>query len=127
MPRRIDALARRVRHDPFFLASALADYARTEQLDEGGLASRLGCSLDDLGPLRLCRRPRSDPALFRQDVAAIAARFKVNGDVIAEAVRRADAIAAMQQTPAQGHGLLMAARDRHEAESAREEPEDEPS
>jgi len=112
MTSRIDALAKRVQSDPFFLASALADYAHSEGLDEQGLAGRLGCSLETLGPLRLCRRPHPEPTLFRQDLNQIASRFSVKGDVLAEAVRRSDAISGMRRGTKSEHRFLMAARDR---------------
>jgi hypothetical protein len=60
MTSRIDALARRLDKDEFFLASVLRIYALSEQLDEHGLADRLGCELGTLHLLRLCRRPRTD-------------------------------------------------------------------
>ncbi len=112
MTRRIAAFARRVEADPFFLASALSDYAHSEELDEQGLALALGCSLDTLSQLRLCRRPHPDPASFRADIDRIAARFAVRATVLAEAVRRADALAGLRHTATDGRGLLMAARDR---------------
>lgn len=117
MADRLDALARRVQSDPAFLAAALADYARSERLDERGLAAALGCPPEQLSALRLCRRPRAEPAgQFRRDVEQIGARFGVRADVLAEAVRRADALAALRQAAAAERGTLMAARDR-EAES----------
>jgi len=112
MASRIDALAQRLQDDPFFLASALADYARSERLDDGALAVVLGCSVKTLGPLRLCRRPHPEPRLFRQDVERIASRFGVKADVLAAAVRRSDALSRMRRGENSGSGLLVAARDR---------------
>lgn len=118
MPGRIDALARRVESDPEFLASALADYARSEGLDDEGLAAVLGCSVTVLGPLRLCLRPRPQAGQFRTDVDEIATRFGVRRDALVEVVRRADALAALRRPPSsQEHGLLMAARDRAQDDS----------
>jgi hypothetical protein len=110
MSERLDALARRVQRDPAYLAAALADYARGERLNERGLAAALGCPVEQLTPLRLCFRPRSDR--FRADVEQIAARFGVRPDVLAEAVRRSDALAALRQGAPSQQGTLMAARDR---------------
>lgn len=113
MSNRIAALARRVEGDEFFLAFALADYARTERLDDRGLAERLGCSEEALISLRLCRRPDSDPAVFRREVDRIASRFGADAAMIAEAVRRSDALRVMRSKAAIGEsGMLMAARDR---------------
>lgn len=112
MTSRIDALARRVQKDPFFLASALADYAESEGLNAQGLASRLGCSPEFLSPLGLCCRPRREPAFFRQDVEQITSRFGLKSTVLAEVVRRSDALSALRRGKTSETGLLMAARDR---------------
>ncbi len=115
MVSRINELASRVQSDPFFLASALADYARSEGLDERGLARRLGCPLETLGPLGLCRRPRPEPVLFRQDTGRITSRFGVKAEVLAEVVRRSNALSVMQRGAKSERGLLMAARDRKDS------------
>jgi hypothetical protein len=107
----LDALARKVQGDPFFLASLLALYARSEGLDDGGLAAALGCPPGKLTELRLCRAPRPDPAGFREDVAGIAAEFGLDADRLAGAVMRGRAIREIGAAPAGGRGFLMAARD----------------
>jgi hypothetical protein len=112
VPSRLEALARRVTDDPFFLGSALADYARSEGLDDAGLAAALGCSGEALARLRLCRRPDAAPERFWDQVVVIAHRFGARPDVIAEAVRRADALAGLREPAVSERGLLMAARDR---------------
>jgi hypothetical protein len=114
MDPRIEALARRVRANPAFLASALAAYARSERLDEQGLAAALGCGVVVLPLLELCRRPRPEPALFARDVRAIAARFGVDAPVLAAAVRRSDVLDGLRRTPAAASAALLAARDRHD-------------
>jgi hypothetical protein len=121
----LPALAHRVRQDPFFLASALAIYAESEAMDDQQLAKQLGCTVDTLAPVRLCRRPRAEPPLFRQDVEMIAARFGLHADVLAAAVRRADAITALRREAEGGQGALIAARDRRDDQPpiASDEPE----
>ena len=104
-------LARRVETDPYFLGYALAQYAKTEELSDEDLARVLGCDIASLTRLRLCRRPRREPALFRQDVGRIASTFKIDDERLGEAVRRADALDALKTALAE-HGFLMAARDR---------------
>lgn len=126
MTNRIDALARRVEGDDFFLASALADYARSEGLDEHGLAAALGCPTATLGPLRLCRRPRPAPAAFRDDIDSIATRFAVRADVLSAIVRRSDALSRLRRPTAGGRGLLMAARDRDDDRAGADRTEGEP-
>lgn len=123
----IAELARRVEADPFFLASALAEYARSEGLDSSELAAWLGCSAAILPRLALCRRPRPSP-YFQADVDRIAARFGVRPDALARVARRADVLATLRRpatrdegvkgsgpaTEDRAAGLLMAARDRAE-------------
>jgi hypothetical protein len=112
MAGRIDRLARRVEPDQRFLAAALAGYARSEHMSDTDLAASLGCPVETLAALRLCLRPRADH--FGDDIDEIAARFQLDDVVLAEAVRRADALESMRQPtlPDAGTGLLRAARDR---------------
>lgn len=120
--KRVAALARRIEGDEFFLASALADYARTEHLDEQRLAKELGCSMEDLVSLRLCRRPRPHPESFRREVNQIASRFGARADILAEAVRRSDALRAMRAgSTGEKGGTLMAARDHRQEGSEGDE------
>jgi len=116
--KRITALVQRIEGDDFFLASALADYARSEHLEEQGLAGALGCSEEDLVSLRLCRRPRPQPESFRREVNRIASRFGARTDVLAEVIRRSDALRAMRaRSTEETSGTLMAARDRRRGSS----------
>jgi hypothetical protein len=117
---RIEGFARRLRSDPYFLASALEDYAHSEGLDGAGLAAALGCPREELGALGLCRRPRSEPETFADDVRRIAGRFGLSEDRLAEVVRRSDALLAMRE--AEAEDVIAAARDRIAAEAP---PDDE--
>ena len=115
MTDRVAALARRVESDERFLASALADYAYAEELDDQALARRLECHTEVLVSLRLCLRPEPGAEVFRREVDRIATRFGVDARVLAEAVRLSAAVRAMRDKASIGKGgLLMAARDRHE-------------
>jgi hypothetical protein len=109
----LDHLASRVATDPLFLASVLAEYARSEGLDDGGLATALGCARTDLTRLRLCGTPRSDPEQFRTDIAAIAERFAIDTNTLAAIVRRGQSLARLRATQpgAIEPGFLLAARD----------------
>jgi hypothetical protein len=107
-------LARRVAGEPDFLACALAEYARGEQLDDPGLAARLGCPVETLTHLRLCRMPREEAPLFWQDVEQIARRFGVGADFLAEVARRGLSLFHLRNSPAsrpQEPGIFLAARD----------------
>jgi hypothetical protein len=116
-------LAQRLAAAPDFLAFALAAFARSERLDDTALAARLGCAVETLSHLRLCRTPRAQAPLFWQDVERIAQRFSVSADVLAEIARRGQSLAQLRNTEqAQGSGFLLAARDDDER---REEPPEE--
>lgn len=112
MADRLASFARRVSDDRFFLASALRDFARSEGLDEAGLAAFLDCRVEALPAIRLCRRPV--PASFREDIGHIAERFSLDDAALAEAVRRADVLAALRNAAAES--ALAAARDREDGE-----------
>jgi hypothetical protein len=115
MTDRVAAMARRLESDERFLASALADYAHAEELDDQALAQRLGCRTKTLVSLRLCLRPEPEPVVFRREVERIASRFGANARVLAEALRLSAAIGVMRDKAGmEEKGLLMAARDRNE-------------
>lgn len=115
MTDRIAALARRVEEEEIFLASVLADYARSENLDDQGMAERFDCPTKTLISLRLCLRPDPQPDVFRREVDRIASRFEIDAGLLAEAIRRSNALRLMRsKANAEEGGLLMAARDRRE-------------
>jgi hypothetical protein len=111
MSDRMAALARRVVDDPFFLAAALAAYARAEGLSDVLLAQRLGCTPVLLDTVRLCRTPRLSAREFQEDVDRIATVFQIDATVLAEVVRRADSLRAFRTVAEKRAGYLMAARD----------------
>lgn len=105
--------AERASARPFYLASALQALAHAERLDDAELAARLGCDMDRLPALLLCRRPTGEGAMFRADVEAIADRFGVSAAGLAQMLRRADALVRLRETGQQRPGsVLAAARDR---------------
>lgn len=107
----LDHLAARVGTDPLFLANALAEYARSEALDDDGLAAALGCARGDLTRLKLCGAPRAEH--FRADVDAIAGHFGIDPNTLTAVVRRGQSLARLRAAqPAEGApGFLLAARD----------------
>ncbi len=107
-------LAERLAGAADFLACALAEYARSERLEDAALAAKLDCSVETLMHLRLCRMPRGQAPLFWQDVERIAVRFSVNADVLAEITRRGQGLMNLRQIESgqrQEPGFLLAARD----------------
>jgi hypothetical protein len=109
----LNHLAARVATDPLFLASALAEYSRSEGLDDDGLATALGCLRTDLTRLRLCSVPRPDPEMFHADVLAIAERFGIAPNTLTAVVRRGQSLSRLRavQTAGVEPGFLLAARD----------------
>lgn len=112
--------ARRAGVDPFFLAYALAEYARRESLDEAALAAALGATPETLASARLCRMPRADPAGFREDVDRVAAKFGLDRDRLAAMAKygqvtaslAADPTADLGTAPSESAAPFLAARDR---------------
>lgn len=110
----LEHLAQRVANAPDFFACALAAYARSERLEDFGLATRLGCSAEMLTHLRLCRMPRSQAPLFWRDVETIAQRFCLDTEVLAEVVRRGHSLLQLRSSagnPKLEKGFFLAARD----------------
>ena len=107
----LEILANRVADDPFFLASALALYAQSEELDDAGLSRFLGCPMEMLPMVRLCRMPVGEMPGFQQDVERITLRFGLNADALAEAVRRGQVLQRLRLGSAAAPGTLLAARD----------------
>jgi hypothetical protein len=108
----LDALARRVENEPFFLGCTLALFARSEELDDDALCRFLRCPKEAFAMLRLCRTPDEDPSGFQRDVQRIAERFETDVEALVEAVRRGQALQRLRQAAASG--TLLAARDAEE-------------
>jgi hypothetical protein len=110
MPKHIENMAKRLETDPFFLACPLKLYSTSEGLTEQQLADRLKCPTTALVQVRLCRAPASEGETFHEDVERIATRFSVDADVLAEAIRRGQAISQMTEC-GEASPTLLAARD----------------
>lgn len=110
MTNRLEALARRLEDDAFFLACPLRLYADSEGMDENTLMRTLGCTQETLVLLRLCRTPAVECMQFQNDVRQIASKFNVDLAVLAEAMRRGQAILHLRAQGLAG-GTLLAARD----------------
>jgi hypothetical protein len=109
MSNHLEHLARRLEDDPFFLACPLQLYAESEGLSEDRLAAGLRCSKEALLSVRLCRAPSGEDESFHEGIERIAAKFSVDADALAEAVRRGQAIFHMTRMPSTR--TLLAARD----------------
>jgi hypothetical protein len=117
------------------LVTPLRRYASAEGLSWEELARSLGGTHEGLDQVALCGPPR--PGHFAEDVAAIAAG-NVDADRLLLLLRQIQVLEAFTGFPAapaasrvgMAHGMLLAARDRKEAEesaaSADEETREEP-
>ncbi|MDQ3929709.1 MAG: hypothetical protein M3328_11265 [Chloroflexota bacterium] len=118
--------ASRAANRAHLFASVLARYAGFNNLDDENMRAELGCDARTLTRLRLCLRPDPDPAAFTLDVQRIAESLGLNATVLARIVREVDATdafaASSRQAPFSSTpgGMLKAARDHDEVESARE-------
>src|SRR3954470_25065209 len=101
----LSSLARRAEQRPAFLAALLGAYARSEDLDDAELADRLGCPVEQLSRLKLCRAPRSDPAEMREDVVRLAQLFGVDETALRQAVLRGRVVLRLRQS---SDGMLLA-------------------
>src|SRR5262249_45529081 len=114
----LEKLARRVARDAYFLAAPLARFAHGQSLDDRGLAAKVGCNLETLTHLRLCRNPDPAPPSFWNDVHQIATRFGVDPDNLAEIVRLGQSLLKLENAePDLERGSLIAARDRDHSSS----------
>jgi hypothetical protein len=113
MSSHLDILAQRADADPFFLGCSLQQYARSEGLSEKQLMDMLGCSPESLVLVRLCRAPGGDSQQFQKGIQEISAKFNINPQLLAEVVRRGQAILELAR-PFSVKGMLAAARDGEE-------------
>lgn len=99
--------------EPFFLGSALVAFSEARGLTDRTLAEWLVCSLEALDRLKLCRRPDDREAAFGEEIRRIAAFAPCDPLRLVELHREVAALAALAgESPADGSGFLLAARDR---------------
>ena len=99
--RKLSLLASR---DPFYLGWYFESYAEMMSVDIANVAGELGCLPEMMNTVSLCRAPRTEPPHFREDIEAVANRFQIRADRLANLVR--------QVQVASDQGMLLAARDR---------------
>ncbi len=129
-------LARKIRANPAYLASALAAFQAQERLSDEDLARRLVIDVGRLPCLALCKRPSPQRPDFAQQVEQIAAYSGADQFALAKMIRQIDAIAQLTNLPATGEtktldkpipsqsGLVAAARDRNVSNSDKEPDQD---
>lgn len=109
------AAATRLEGDSSFMASVLAGYRAELQLNDWQLAKILGCNVDALTSLALCRTPRlNDEKLFLSDVQAIAKYVGCDWQELAKVLRTTQSLRTLKQFIGTSEDqLLKAARDKH--------------
>ena len=104
-----------------YMAGLLAAYQEMRSMDERQLAAELGCPLERLPYLGLCREPRREQGQFAADVREIAGYADANVGRLAQLIRAVDTSRVLSNRRGSGRdGYLAAARDAEEA------PEDRP-
>ncbi|GHG84862.1 hypothetical protein [Comamonas sp. JC664] len=119
-PEWLELAARRSKDEPWMLGHAFAKYRQLEGMSEEELAKELGCSVETLNWMSLCRRPESDH--FKEQATAIAEEHGVNDRILRRVLGRLKIVEVFQDSSNDGSanqgGVLMAAQDR--------EPDEEP-
>jgi hypothetical protein len=104
--------AQRTSERPWSLGSVLDEFGRTEDMAREQVAEFLGCGVETLQWLAICRKPDADE--FVDDVRLIAKRFNLDASKLAQLIRRTESVAALSRAKVTEDGLLLAARDRDE-------------
>jgi hypothetical protein len=120
-PEWLKTAARRSAHEAWMLGSVFERYRELEGVTPEALAAELGCTVDVLHWLSLCRRPEGEA--FSEHVFTIAERFKVDPLRLVTVLRRVEVMDALSMRSESGEAsdeesLLLAARDRsHDEET----------
>jgi len=113
-PSWLEAAARRSGQEAWTLGRVFEQYRKIEECTSEALAAKLGCSLEVLGWLSLCRRPQGEN--FKSHVLAISKRFAVDSTRLVAVLRRVEVLEALATRAEKGSTeedvLLIAARDR---------------
>ncbi|GIV59244.1 MAG: hypothetical protein KatS3mg043_0333 [Rhodothermaceae bacterium] len=110
----------RAAHRQRFLAHVFARYLTIEEIDEGALAERLGCSEFGYYRLALCRTPATDQA-FAEQIRQIAAFSGASPIVLAQIIRRVQAVESLQEAASNtDRATLLAAREREDLDNDKE-------
>jgi hypothetical protein len=113
-PSWLKTAARRSVEHAWMLGHVFEKYRQFENKSPEELATQLGCSLETLAWLSLCRRP--DEERFAEDLSVIAERFNVDPNGLAEIIRHVESLGALEEWREDGDTagavLQMAAHDR---------------
>jgi transcriptional regulator with XRE-family HTH domain len=114
-PEWLEQAARRSQSETWMLGNTFERYREFEGCSQEELAKELGCTVEVLHWLSLCRHPEGQD--FNEQVAAIANRFAVELLPLVQVLRRVEVMNALSRQHGDGevtdeHSLQLAARDR---------------
>lgn len=119
-PEWLELAARRSKDEPWMLGHAFEKYRQLEGMSEEGLAKELGCSVETLNWMSLCRRPDGED--FTEQAITIAEHHQVDDYLLLQILGRLNVVEVFQESSVDGSivqgGMQMAAQDR--------KPDDEP-
>jgi hypothetical protein len=112
-PKWLNAAARRSGQHTWTLGYVFEQYCKYQGRSAEQLAEYLGCSVEVLAWLSLCRRPDEDR--FAEHLKVIADRFSLDAYRLATVVRRVEVLDVLPASQEEGdlgeEALLLAARD----------------
>jgi hypothetical protein len=111
----LERVARRSRSEPWTLGHAFERYRELEGRTQEELAKELGCTLEVLHWLSVCRRPEGQD--FTEQASAIASRFAVELLPLVRVLRHVEVMEKLSQRDEPGEDteeqpMQLAARDR---------------
>lgn len=114
-PSWLEAVARRSEDETWTLGQVFGRYRKLEELSAEELAAELGCTLEVLHWLSLCRRPEGPR--INEHVREIVERFPVDAQRLLAVLRRVEVLEALSIRPEDGTAanegsMVLAARDR---------------
>lgn len=129
----LQAMARKLRDDPSFMAWVLAAYQKYKNVTDAQLRKNLGANEHVLARLALCKRPLANSLAFRDDITQVAEYTNIDKMILLNIVRYVGALTAFadheigeerevdsNQRPVQ-RGLMAATRDKSEPETSQSE------
>ena len=111
--------AERAASEPAFFAHVLREYCAMFGLNQRSLATKLGCKIDDVTRLALCRKPDFDAPKWHEELEKIAHFVHIDSQLLLQLLREVDTLTVMKTLsatsttyPGDQPGLLAAARSR---------------
>lgn len=107
-------IAEKAKQRKFFLSSTFSIFQSAHGINDEELSQILGCSIDDLNRLALCRKPNSEILSFKEEVEQISNSFSVDKVRLAQIIKEVDSIILFREidhSNLDNKGFLIAARE----------------